>query len=185
MVRYAAVVAVVLVSGASAQVPVEDRQTPNTLRAAAGGTPPPATLADVRWLTGAWRGTGMGGLADEMFSEPAAGAMIGTFRLLIGGKVVFYQFLTMVEEDGSLALKLKHFNADLTGWEEKDRFVTFRLVRITPTEAFFGGLTFRRVGDDRLQVFLAQRMGDGAIREQAFDLARALSGGRDGGVGQR
>jgi hypothetical protein len=157
---------------APAQAPVEDRQTPNTLRAVAGATPPPATLADVRWLTGAWKGTGMGGLADEMFTEPAGGAMIGTFRLLVKDAVVFYQFLTIVEEGGSLALKLKHFNPDLSGWEEKDRHVTFRLVRVTPTDAFFGGLTFRRVGNDRLQIFLAQRMSDGAVREQTFDLQR-------------
>jgi hypothetical protein len=172
MGRYALVMVVAVVAGAAAQAPVEDRQTPNTVRAGAGGTPPPATLADVRWLTGAWTGTGMGGSADEMFSEPVAGAIIGTFRLVIKGTVVFYQFLNLVEDNGSLTLRLKHFNADMTGWEENDRFLTFRLVKVTPSEAFFGGLTFRRVGADQLQIFLAQRMSDGAVREQAFDLQR-------------
>lgn len=80
----------------------------------------------------------MGGAVDETFTAAAAGAMIGTFRLVVKNAVVFYQFLNLVEENGSLALRLKHFNADLTGWEEKDRF-----------------LTFRRTGADRLQIFLA------------------------------
>src|SRR5688572_1942495 len=33
----------------------------------------------------------------------------------------------------------------------------------TPTEAYFGGLTFRRVGGDRLQIFLALRDSNGTV----------------------
>lgn len=157
---------------ATVRAQAEERPTPNTVRAEAGATPAEATLADVRWLTGNWAGTGMGGVVDETFTAPAAGAMIGTFRLVVKDAVVFYQFLNMVEEKGSLILRLKHFNADMTGWEEKDRFLTFRLVRMTPTEALFNGLTFRRVGNDGLQIFLAQRVADGSMREAAFDLKR-------------
>src|SRR5688572_11029670 len=118
-----------------------------------------------------------------MFGEPAAGAMIGTFRLLAKNAVVFYQFLNMAEENGTLVLRLKHFNADMTGWEEKGSFLTFSLVRMTPAEAFFNGLTFRRAGDDGLEIFLAQRVADGSMREAAFDLKRVLPGGRGGGLG--
>lgn len=60
----------------------------------------------------------------------------------------------------------------MVGWEEKDRFVTFRLVKLTPTEAYFGGLTFRRVGDGRLEIFLALRGADGAVREEEFRMER-------------
>jgi hypothetical protein len=45
--------------------------------------------------------------------------------------VAFCEFLTLVQQDATLQLKLKHFNADLTGWEDKERFVTFRLARVT------------------------------------------------------
>jgi hypothetical protein len=133
---------------------------------------PKATLADMAWLAGHWTGTGLGGVSEEVWSEPAAGAMMGMYRLVVGGKVVFYELLTLVEENGSLALKLKHFNADLTGWEEKDRFVTFRLAKLTPAEAWFGGLTFKRVTNDRLEIFLALRGADGTIREEVFRMQR-------------
>ncbi|MBM3818698.1 MAG: hypothetical protein FJW14_06735 [Acidimicrobiia bacterium] len=114
----------------------------------------------------------LGGVSEEVWAEPAAGAMMGTYRLVVNGKLVFYEFLTLVEENGSLALKLKHFNADLTAWEEKDRFVTFRLAKLTPTEAWFGGLTFRRVTNDRLEIFLALRGADGNVREEVFRMER-------------
>jgi hypothetical protein len=93
---------------------------------------------------------------------------MGMFRSLKGGAVVFYEFLTLVEDGGSLVLKLKHFNPDLTGWEEKGESITFHLVKITPTEAFFDGLTFRRIGDRAQQIFLAIRnRKDGSIREES------------------
>ena len=165
------VCALVFAAGAAEAREAEERQTANTIKAPAGAGPK-ATLADMGWLVGHWTGTGLGGVSEEIWSEPASGAMMGMYRLVVGGKVVFYEFLTLVEENGSLALKLKHFNPDLTGWEEKDRFVTFRLAKLTPTEAWFGGLTFRRVTNDRLDVFLALRGADGAIREEAFKMER-------------
>lgn len=177
MTRSAGIIAALvwLALPATARGQAEERPTPNTVRAEAGAKPAAATLADVRWLTGAWAGTGMGGTADEMFGEPAAGAMVGTFRLVVKNAVVFYQFLNMAEDNGSLVLRLKHFNADMTGWEEKGSVLTFRLVRMTPTEALFNGLTFRRAGDTGLQIFLAQRVADGSMREAAFDLRRVYT----------
>jgi hypothetical protein len=151
-------------------------QTANTVKAPEGPGPK-ATLADMRWLVGHWKGTGLGGVSEEMWSEPAGGAMMGMYRLITKDAatrdaVTFYEFLTLVEEEGSLALKLKHFNPDLTGWEEKDTFVTFRLAKLTPNEAWFGGLTFRRVAADRLEVFLALRGRDGGVREETFLMDR-------------
>lgn len=146
-------------------------QTANTIPAAARPGPE-ATLDDVRWLAGEWTGTGLGGAVDESWSAPAGGAMMGMFRLLVDGKPSFYEFFTLVEEDGSLALKLKHFNPDMTGWEEKDGFVTFRLARLEADTAWFGGLTYRRAAADRLEIFLALRDRSGTVREETFVLQR-------------
>ena len=149
-----------------------EAQTPNTIPAPADGVGPPATLKDLNWLIGRWLGSGLGGVSEETWSAPASGAMMGMYRLVVGGKVSFYEFMNLSEENGSLVLKLKHFNADLTGWEEKDRFVSFRLAKLTATEAWFGGLTFRRVGEDRLQIYLALRDRDGTVREEEFRMER-------------
>lgn len=171
-VHIAVLVALALPVAVTDQVTGEERHTTNTVRPVAGAGAPKASLADVRWLSGAWKGKGMGGTTEEMWSEPAGGAMIGTFRLVNGDAVAFYQFLTLVEENGSLTLKLKHFNPDMVGWEEKDRSVSFRLVRLTKTAALFNGLTFKRVGDDRLEIYLAMRGTDGKLREESFQMQR-------------
>ncbi len=148
-------------------------RTPNTLTASAGVPSPRATLQDMAWLTGQWTGTGLGGVTEESWSSPASSAMMGMFRLVKDEKVVFYEFLTLVEHEGSLLLKLKHFNPDLTGWEEKADFVKFRLLRVTPGTAWFDGLTFRRLGNDQLEIFLAIRSrADNSIREERFSLTR-------------
>jgi hypothetical protein len=157
---------------AAQETPFRNR-TANTFTASAEVPSPRATLQDMSWLTGRWSGTGLGGMTEEMWSDPASGAMMGMFRLVKDGKVIFYEFLTLVEQEGSLRLKLKHFNPDLTGWEEKADFITFRLLKLTPTEAFFEGITFRLEGPDRLRIFVAIRnRADGTVREEEFVQSR-------------
>lgn len=151
-----------------------DRVTPNTLKLPADASSPAATLADIAWLAGRWTGTGLGGVTDETWSAPAGGAMMGMFRMLKGEQVIFYEFLTLIEHEGSLLLELKHFNADLTGWEEKAESVRFRLVKITPESAWFEGLTFHRVDENTVKVFLAIRnRADGSVREEEFLMRRS------------
>jgi Domain of unknown function (DUF6265) len=149
----------------------QEYQTANTLRAGADVAGPPATLADMKWLVGHWKGTGLGGVSEEIWAEPAGGVMMGMYRLVLSGKPSFYEFIHLAEENGSLVMKLKHFNPDLTGWEEKDRFVTFRLLKLGLNEVYFGGLTFRR-SVDRLQIFLALRDKEGNVREEEFRMER-------------
>ena len=147
-------------------------QTSNTIPAPAGQPGPKASVKDFEWLAGEWVGTGLGGVSEETWSAPAGGAMMGMYRLLMNGGVSFYEFMNLLEENGSVVLKLKHFNADLTGWEEKDRFVSFRLAKLGTNEAWFGGLTFRRVAADRLEIFLAIRDKSGTVREEKFLMER-------------
>jgi hypothetical protein len=161
---------VILGTSVSAQA-IGERETANTLRAPAGSVGPPATLEAMKWLVGQWKGTGLGGVSEEIWSEPAGGVMMGMYRLVVNGKPSFYEFIHLAEENGSLVMKLKHFNADLTAWEEKERFVTFRLVKLGADEAYFSGLTFRR-SVDRLQVFLALRDKEGKVREEEFRMER-------------
>jgi hypothetical protein len=153
--------------------------SPNTIRLKPEAVRPAATLDAVAWLAGGtWRGDGLGGETEESWSTPAAGAMMGMFRLVKPGAdghkaVAFYEFLTFVEQQGSLVLKLKHFNADLTGWEEKDGFVTFRLARVTPDAVYFDGLTFRKEGRDKMTIFLALRdRATNTVSEATFKYTR-------------
>jgi len=115
---------------------------------------PQATITDVSWISGHWRGEGLGGVCEEIWSPPLANSMMGMFRFVKDGKLVLYEFETIVEESNSLNLKLKHFNQDFIGWEEKDVSVNFPLISYTAKEAVFDGLRFRKIDDDSLKIFV-------------------------------
>jgi hypothetical protein len=168
------VLAVTLGSAAPTQAtPPAGETTPNTVRLAEGSPRPPARIADVAWLSGAWQGEGLGGSAEETWSKPAGGSMVGYFRLVRDGKPVFYEIMTLLEVEGSLELRLKHVNPDMTGWEEKGDFVTFKLARLDTDAVYFSGLTFRRAGPDRLEIYLALRdRTNNAVREEKFTMTR-------------
>ena len=100
--------------------------------------------------------------------------MVGMFRLIKDGEPGFYEIFTLTQEGSTVLLRLKHFNADLTGWEEKDETVDFPLVALEKGQAFFDGLTYERRGPDEIQVYLAMRTKDG-VREVPFAWKRVAS----------
>ncbi len=124
--------------------------------------PPPANIAQMDWLVGQWTGTGIGGApAHESWLPPSGITMVGTFVQETGeGAIRFSEILYLMEEEGSLVLKLKHFNADLTGWEEKDDMLTFRLVAIEECAAYFHALTLRCDGENGLVAAVRMRSGE-------------------------
>jgi hypothetical protein len=145
----------------------QQAHTANTFRPEAGVAPAKGRVADLAWLAGDWVGRGMGDVSEEFWAPPQAGSMVGVFRQHKDGKPFFYEFLLLREEGESVELRIKHFNPDGTGWEEKDKFVTFKLLRVKPNEALFSGLTFRREGDT-LKIWLAMRRGE-TVNEVAFE----------------
>jgi len=150
---------------------------PETRIGEEGFTSPPASLEQMDWLVGQWSGEGIGGAPAMESWLPATGnTMVGTFvQLSDGGAIQFTEHLYLMEEDGSLVLRLKHFNADLTGWEEKDDMVTFRLVDIEPCAAYFHALTLRCADADQPGegLIAAVRMQSGG--ELLFSFDRQLS----------
>lgn len=162
------VAAMLFVTVVAAQVGV----TGNTVRLDSGATSPPATLAEMAWLTGSWQGEGLGGVVEEIWSPPSAGAMVGAFRLVRNGTTAFYELMTLVEHEGSLVLRLKHFNPDLTGWEEKDETVEFPLVGVDGDWFRFDGLSIHRRSADTMTIYVAISSKDGEDREAAFEYSR-------------
>jgi len=161
-VRFAVVVACFLGATASA----EGARTEHTYRVANDTDQPPATLADVDWLVGSWTGSAFDGTFEEVWNPPSAGSMVGMFKLLKGDEVVFYELLLIVAEAGSLNLKVKHFNADFTAWEEKQDFVNFRLVRLEENAIHFSGLSFYRIDEDEIHAYLRLHDGDRVWEEK-------------------
>lgn len=146
--------------------------TPNTLAYDSAQARPGAAVSDLGWLAGHWRGPALGGISEEVWSAPEANSMMGMYRLMKDGDVVFYEILSIQPDAGSLVLALKHFNADLTGWEEQNEVRRFRLLKLTADVAYFEGMTFRRLGPDSLLVQVAMEHADGTATEADFPYAR-------------
>ncbi len=126
---------------------------------------PPATLADVAWLVGSWAGPAFGGTAEEVWNPPSAGSMVGMFKLIHGEEVSFYELLLIVEEERTLNLKVKHFNSDLSAWEDKEDYINFRFIGVDEDAIHFSGVSFYRISADEIHVYLALHK-DKAVREQ-------------------
>jgi Domain of unknown function (DUF6265) len=157
----------------SFHAPAQVQSTPNTLKLEAEAKSPPATLKEVAWLAGRWTGEGLGGQVEEVWTPASQGQMMGMFRLVKEAKIVFYEFITIAEHDGSLEMRIRHFNSNMTAWEEKEKFLTFKLVKIDGDKIHFSGFTMERKGDNAWEGYLAMRGKDGALREERFVLKRA------------
>jgi hypothetical protein len=126
-------------------------------------------------LQGAWEGTAFGGISEEIWSEPLANTMMGVYRSVENGAVKFYEIDSIVETNGSLEMRLKHFNPDLTGWEEKGTVRVFPLVKIANGEIYFDGMTYKKTGKDTVTAYLAIGGGEGGTREVVFEYRRKPS----------
>ncbi len=152
----------------------QERLTENTRKLGSDKKSPAATIKDMAWFAGHWTGEALGGISEEIWSPPRDGGMMGMYRLIRNGKPVFYELLTMVEENGSLIVRLKHFNRDMTGWEEKNKTVDFPFVGKADGVIHFEGMAFRPEGSNGVTIFLAIRQKDGTLHEEAFRYTRVL-----------
>lgn len=135
---------------------------------------PAARLTDLAWMTGRWDGPGIAGApSTESWSPAVGGQMPGHFRQLkADGSVMFYELMTLAEKDGSLVLRLKHFNPDLTGWEDKDTVREFPLSAVSRDRWEFSGITYRREARNRMTVTVLVRNADKTQETLTFALRR-------------
>lgn len=145
---------------AAAVAGAAEPRTEHTWQLSDGESRPAATIDDAAMLIGAWSGTAFGQRFEETWNAPSAGTMVGMFKLFGDDGVSFYELMLLTEEEGTLFLKVKHFNPDFSAWEDKADHVTFKLVRKADDELHFGGLSFYRRDADRIDGYIVMRNGD-------------------------
>ncbi len=127
-----------------------------------------ASAEDFAMLVGHWTGTGLGGVCDENWLSPADNRMHGVFRLVKDGKIVFTEYMSILQDSAGWALKVKHFTPDFVGWEAKDKSVDFRFIRAEKNALYFSGITFIVEENKKLTIYLAFRQKDKTYREEVF-----------------
>ncbi|MFO0942525.1 MAG: DUF6265 family protein [Pirellulales bacterium] len=149
--------------------------TANTLKLGPDTKSPKAKIESLAWIAGDWQGEALGGKFEESWNAPSGNSMLGMFKLVNDGKTTFSEHMSILTKDDSLVLRLKHFDGQLHGWEEKDQTVDFPLVKLTDSEAYFSGLTMKKTGKDTLSIFVATKGADGAAKELEFHARRVGS----------
>ena len=136
-------------------------------------TPPPeAKIDSMAWLAGYWEGEGLGGHMEDIWMPPRNGVILGAFRLTKADGKGFYELFAIEEFEGSLRFVVKHFHPNWVGWEEKDQALKMPLRKIGENEFSFGGVGFRREGNEILLVDLTMRMKDGSTRTEVLRFKR-------------
>ena len=95
--------------------------------------------------------------------------MMFSFRLLDKGEVSFYEFGHLIEIDDTLLLQLKHFDPSLSGWEEKDENIDFKLVKIEKNKFYFDDFTIERISDKEINMYVEVGEEDGTLNEVTFN----------------
>lgn len=159
-VRLMAVLSCLVLYGVPAAA--KEPYTAHTYRLVEGEPAPRAALSDAGWLVGSWEGECFGDRCEEVWNAPSAGSMVGLYKLYGDDGVHFYELMLLVVEDDTLVLKVKHFSADFSAWEDKAGHVSFRLVAVEPDALHFGGLSFYRRGPDGIDIWIVLKKGDEA-----------------------
>lgn len=129
-------------------------------------------IEQAAWLAGRWVGEGLGGTIEETWAPPVGGQMVGHFRLVRAGAPAFYEIELIDEHEGGLRFRVKHFNPDFVGWEEKGAWTSFAFEGASADELRYSGLTLRRVGPEAMEITIRIRH-DGRTVDEVLRLRRA------------
>ena len=150
--------------------------TAQNTRSLGDSTSPPASIDQLSWLAGSWVGTGMGNDVAETYSAPLGGRITGHFAMEDGkGGVAFTEIVDYVPLRDSLAYRVRHFNPDMSGWEDRTgKPVIFPLVAVEKDRWFFDGMTIERTGTNSLTMWV-RITENGTTSEVPFRFTRTPS----------
>ena len=121
----------------------------------AQSVPVRASISQIAWLAGAWVGGGGAAALEERWTPAAGGAMLAVSRTVKGDRMVAFEFLRIVERDGTLI-----YIAQPDGRPPTE----FRLSAITPESA-----TFENKAHDFPKVIAYAKKPDGTLEARVSD----------------
>lgn len=123
------------------------------------------------WLTGCWKGTGLGGEVEECWVQSADRRLTSVFQMTKDGQQQFSEIVMIAEFDGRLAMRVKHFDTSFTQWaSDQETGVTFPFVEMGENYIQFEGLRYELI-DGVCHVTLDMKDGD-EVRQVGFKYNR-------------
>ena len=113
-----------------------------------------ATLQDVNWLIGNWKGESNFGKFEENWSPSSGKSMLFSFKMWNDEAVIFYEMGHIIEKENSILLQIKHFDKDLKGWEKQDETEDFRFIKMENNRIYFDKITYEKVSENEINVYV-------------------------------
>ncbi len=95
---------------------------------------PPATVANLAWMTGTWSAPAGPNTLEENWVVPGNGSMAALVRMTGAGGVSMWEVITIEEKDGSLTMNVQQWNK---GFEPRSEVQTLELSEITDNSVNF------------------------------------------------
>jgi hypothetical protein len=132
------IAAILLPGAAPSGVLGGQTSAPNQARSAAPPEtrPPRPTLSDFAWLEGKWQGAWGPRVAEEVWTAPKAGQMLGLFRVIENDKTLVIELFSLFETPDGVALRFRHFTPALVPWEQSG-LTTMKLTGFEAKSAVF------------------------------------------------
>ena len=128
-------------------------------------------LSQLSWLSGCWKGTGLGGEVQECWVRSGDDVFTGVFQLVEDGQQQFSEIVMIAEFDGKPGMRVKHFDSAFNQWaSDKGVGVTFPFINMEDNYIQFDGLRYELI-DDVLHVTLDMKKGD-EIQQMSFVFSR-------------
>ncbi len=132
--------AILLLGVAPSRVLGGQASVPSQVRSAAPSkTKPPdarPTLSDFAWLEGKWQGAWGPRVAEQVWTAPKAGQMLGLFRVLENDKALVIELFSLFQTADGVELRLRHFTPELVPWEQSG-LTTLKLAGLDAQTAIF------------------------------------------------
>jgi hypothetical protein len=106
----------------------------------AGGANSQVALTDFAWLDGKWQGSWGPRIAEQIWTEPRAGEVLGLFRVVENDKTLVVEMYSLLKTPEGMEFRLRHFTESLVPWEQSDAAV-LKLASFDPKAAVFENST--------------------------------------------
>ena len=134
-----------------------------------------ATIDQVSWLSGTWRGSLGDQTVEESWSAPVGGMMGTMVRLSTGERVDMVELITIREDDGTLVLHVRQFSPSLELRLAQDmpleRLGVGVARFVAPDGAAIPVVEYQRDGDD---LRVAVTLGNGATLTAELERVAAM-----------
>ena len=118
-------------------------------------------LSSLEWIVGKWLGENGQNTMGEDWHPIMGDAMAGWFRWKKENSIFLYEFMLFQQVENAVVLIIKHFDAKLVGWEEKESWVEYEAWSATQNKIMMRAtdpnhtpwMTYERIGSNLVVTF--------------------------------